>query len=147
MALAAEVTGRHSTKRITQLTNPDDQTATTVNATILGYAVTDAEADFLTYAGVEYDNSVAKHVSIGVFGVLAYLRSRMNAAGADADKAISQFQDMLRQLKLTTGNNRITPTSNSRLYPSPVNPENQSNYRPPFDDEDFDRYAPDAPIK
>ena len=145
MSLSSNVQARYSTQRLRQLTNDGDQSATAIDTTVLGYACTDVEADFLVYAGLAYDDSTATHVSVAVEGVLAKLRMRMDSAGSSAKEAHDSYVERLRSLHLITGGDRVTPTTNSELYPSDENPDNVTTLRPAFDDDHFDDLIPEPP--
>lgn len=117
MSLSADVIARLSAQRLANLTNPDSQSSTTYDATRLGLAVTDAEADFEIYAGVVYDSANALHVPVGVRGVIAYLHVyNDNGAGASA---LKKFHEDLDALARVTSRDRILPTTNSPLQPTP----------------------------
>ena len=145
MALSDEVTARYASARLIQLTNPGDQTATTVDTTFLGKAATDVEADFEIIAGVAYDNSEARHVSVGVEGVIAKLYQRGEAAGGDADARHSAYLDRLAQLAKVTGRNRIIPTTSSVLTPTSERTTTSEVVPPEFDWPNFDDLIPAPP--
>jgi hypothetical protein len=130
MALADEVKSRCA-KRLVQLTNPDDRDATTINATILGLAVDDIEAEFKVLAGVAYDNSNDTHVAYGFDGVVLKLLAYMGQSPSVA--AFQSWKDtVFNRLRLVTGNNRIKPESSSRLTPAQEAPDG-AIVRPYFD--------------
>jgi len=113
MALAAEVTARYPSARLIQLTRPGTQTATTVDATLLGKACTDVEADFEIIAGIAYDNSDARHVSVAVWGVVSKLAQWSEAAGSTAIALADAWVERLEQLAKVTGRNRMVPKTKS----------------------------------
>jgi len=118
MALAAEVTARYPGSRLIQLTNPGDQSAAAVDATVLGLAVTDVQADFEIIAGIEYDNSEARHVSVAVWGVIAKLAGWSEAAGSTGVKLHEAWIERLEQLAKVTGRDRVPVTTSSQVTPT-----------------------------
>lgn len=115
MALADEVLGRTSQARIIQLTNPDDPSATTTGTTKLNFAVSDVVGDF-AIAGMVYDNTDARHVSVAVEGVILKLESftRNTAAGP----ALEEWRDRLNRLRMVDSNDRILPVTTSNRTPA-----------------------------
>jgi len=144
MTLATEVQARYPATRLVQLTNPGDESGTTLDATILGYAATDVQADFEIYAGVEYDGTDARHVSVAVEGVMAKLYQRTETPGSKADKLHDQYIERVRSLGKVTGRNRVTPTSSSVLTPTSER-EGTETVRPDSDRPDFEDYVANAP--
>jgi phage gp36-like protein len=144
MALAAEVIARYPNSRLVQLTNPGDGSATTVDTTRLGYAVTDAQNEFEDIAGVAYDNSVSKHVTAAVQGVIAFLYLGAESPGAAADKEYDRFIEMSERVAEVTGRNRVKPTTSSILTPSSEQ-QGTETVRPDTDRENFDDLIPDPP--
>ncbi len=144
MALATRVQNRVRTQLLIELTNPNDKTATTVETTVLGYAVTDTAADFETYAGVAYDDTDARHVAEAVRGVV--VRLEVNAGRAKAER-LTEWQDRMdRMFRLRHGNDRIMPQSSSRLTPQTEAPSGE--VRPWFDlEETFNDLIPnESPV-
>jgi len=144
MALADEVTSRYPGSRLVQLTNPNDQDASAVDATILGLACTDVEADFLTYTATAYDNSEAQHVAVAVEGVVAKLAQRTEASGEIADSQHEKYLDRLRALARVTGRDRIRPKTTSVLTVSSERIGTETVY-PDTDRNAFEDFVPDPP--
>ena len=69
MALIDEVKARFGTQYLVNLSNPYLETGTTIDETRLGKACTDVEADIETFAGVEFDLTDARYVSLAIAGV------------------------------------------------------------------------------
>jgi hypothetical protein len=109
VALSTHVTDRYGTDTgfILNLTNLDSEAAT-IDATRLGLATDAAEADFPTYAGIAYDDTAEAHISAGVMGAIAYLRSWSSKQGASED-SLSKFWDRLRSIRSVGPGKRITP--------------------------------------
>lgn len=134
MALSDEVVARYSAQRLLNLTNPDNPAATSNNATTLAAACTDAAADFKILAGVVFDVTDARHVSVAVRGVIAYLYQYMdNAAKAPA---MADFHYRLKDLAKVTGRDRLLPQTSSHLQPT-VPGSDGRQARPAFDDASF----------
>ena len=144
MALADEVTARYPTNRLKQLTNPGVSTATSVNTTFLGYAVTDAQAEFEEIAGVAYDNSNDNHVNAAVKMVIALLYLRGESPGEGANREYERAKESCEQVGRITGRNRIKPTTSSVLTPSSEQVGTET-VRPDTDRPEFDDLIPKAP--
>jgi len=144
VALADEVTDRVPEARLIQLTNPGTQSAAAIDTTILGLACTDVAADFEIYAGVEYDNSEARHVSVGIWGVLAKLALWSEAAGATANAIDDKWIEKLEGLAKVTGRDRIALSTSSLLTPTDEKP-GTDDVAPWADYTHFDDLRPDAP--
>lgn len=145
MALADEVTGRYPATRLIQLTNAGDESASSIDTTVLGYAVTDTQADFKTYAGVAYDNSDARHVAVAVEGVIAKLYQRGESPGSKAESLHDAYIARLETLAQSMGRDRLLPKTKSPLTPT-AEQQTTETVRPAFDDfGDFDRLIPDPP--
>jgi len=144
MALAAEVQARYPSKLLIQLTQRGDQSATTVNSTLLGYAVTDATYEFQNIAGVAYDGTDARHVAAAVKLVVALLHQWGETPGEKADSMMTQAIEACERVAKVTGRQRIRPTSSSVLTPS-SELQGTEEVRPDTDREAFDDYVPKAP--
>lgn len=73
-ALATAVTARLSNQRLVELTNPDVEGATTVNATLLAAAESDAQSEWPLLTGTDpFDPTNATHLAIGIMGVVSRL--------------------------------------------------------------------------
>jgi len=144
MALVDEVTSRYPAARLKQLTNPNNQAASTVNATILALAATDVEGEFPMYCAVTYDGTDARHVAVAVEGVIAKLAMRSEAAGDGANKLHDQWIDRMKALARVTGRNRIKPRTLSPLTPSDEQ-EDAETVRPDTDRPNFEDLIPEAP--
>ena len=146
MALSDEVVSRFpsTNPRLKQLTNPGVQAASSVNTAVLDLASTDVEADFQTYAGVAYDNTEARHVSVGVWGVIAKLAMQGEAAGSTAIALDERWVEKLEALGKVTGRNRVKMSTKSTLTPTPEQ-QDAETVRPPFDWPIFDDILLDPP--
>lgn len=143
MALADEVTSRYPASKLRQLTNPNSQSASTVDGTILGLAVDDVEADFKIYCATTYDGTDARHVSVAVEGVISKLSLRMEAAGEGAAARHDAYLDRIRALARVTGRDRVIPRSKSILTPSSEREEGTETVRPDTDRSHFEDLIPD----
>lgn len=136
--LATAVQARIPETRLIQLTNINDDSATTVNTDKLELAVTDTEADFATYAELVFDPTNARHIRLGVDGVLAFLEANR---GQDADQQrLAAWRDRCAEFAKTTSRARISP----RVTPG-LPPTTYPNSRPGFDPSRFDGPSPLAP--
>jgi len=144
MALVDQVTSRYPASRLKQLTNPNDQDATTVNATILALAAADVEADFKIYCATTYDNTDARHVAVAVDGVVAKLMGWTEAAGEGSIRRHDAYLDKLRALARVTGRDRISPKTLSPLTPT-AEQEDTETVRPDTDRPNFEDLIPEAP--
>jgi len=143
VSLTSNVQARYSTQRIRHLTNPDAPNATSLDATRLADAVADVEAEFRIRAGVVYDDTDARHVSVGVRGVVAVLEDRMGAGGGE--KRMEAFREDLDALRKVTSNDRLRPATNSVMVPTPEGEGRTTPVRPAFDDRAFRGLIPDRP--
>lgn len=145
MALADEVTARYSASRLRQLTNPNDQDASSTNTTLLAKAVTDIQAEFAEITATTYDNSNAKHVAVAVQGVVAKLLTWQEAAGEKADAAYDRFVERCRALAKVTGRDRITPKTKSVLTVSDEKTSTNETVYPDTDRDHYEDLIPDPP--
>ncbi len=110
MALASHVTDRFgaNTGWLRNLTNQDDDDATTINATRLAEAASSAEGQFPIYAGVVYDDTNEGHIDAGVRGVIAFLRMWSSVQGK-SDALLTTFRKELRSIRAISAGKRPTP--------------------------------------
>lgn len=142
MSLSDEFTARYSAVQVINLTNPDNTSATTADATRLAAAVADALGDFTTFAQMAYDGTNAQHVSAAVDRVAARLLSR-RAGGAKQEMADSKQQ--LLDLAAVTSRSRILPRTSSVVVPTSEQTTDGSTPRPDFDRSRFGDFVPRAP--
>lgn len=110
MALVDHVTDRFGTNTsfLRNLTNHDDRTATTVNATRLAEAAASAEGQFPRHAGIAYDDTIEAHIDAGVLGVIAYLRMWSSKQGS-AEPEMEKFRSAMHEISQIGARKRITP--------------------------------------
>lgn len=138
MALTDEVQARYSTQILRNASNPQNSTATSIDTTRLGYAVTDVQAEFKK-RGITYDNSIDTHVTTAVPGVFARL---LVLTGQDGGREQwSAFTDDLKLLTETTSRDRIVPTTDSLLDPT----KDRVGDLPWSDRKQFGNFIPGAP--
>jgi hypothetical protein len=141
VALADEVISRYSAGYLAGITNPQDAYASAYDATRLGKACTDVQAEF-DKIGLLFDVTVASHVVTAVEGVIALLKKRTAQSGGFEEW--KEWRDVqLERLRMVTTNDRIVPSSTSKLTPSDENPNNDTFTRPDFDKQSFDNLIPD----
>jgi len=144
MTLSANVQVRFSTQYLTNLSNPGDPSATTINATILTAACDDVESAFPVYCGVNYDEDPAtnplasQHVAVAVDGVIATLATRTGTGGNYARQATEDFIARMRDLALIAGRDRVVPKTDSVVTATSRRRDGESIVRPTFDWPRFD---------
>lgn len=108
MGLADQVTARIPPVTLVQLTR-NLPGATTVDTTLLGYAVADVVGDLETYAGVIYDDTDARQVAVAVRGVVLTLLAYKGESSA-LDR-LDAWREELRTkgLRRVTAGNRLLP--------------------------------------
>ena len=141
MTLSANVQGRISSQLLIELTNQSDVAATTLNTTVLDYAIADAQGEFLTFVGKAYDDSEATHVPVGVDGVMYYLNKYTGATTEHLDTLRTRFFRGMSALATTQGaERRLTPQSTSTNTPS----TETSGRRPDHDRDRWADFVPDS---
>lgn len=142
--LTDAVIARYSTERLSQLTQKDNRSPTTVNTTVLGLAAADAVAEFQTRAGVTFDDTNAQHIRLCCGGTVAFLVS-YKGQDPDAWKLVKDFQRDCDALRMTGANKRIQPITTRDLGPSPDIDGAGRPRRPEFDRPRFDRLNVNPP--
>ena len=147
MTLATEWTARVSTARAVELTNPDDATATAVDATRLAAAAADAGARFTALTGVSAISLTdARHVQAGVLGITAVLYSYralpQSAAGEAAEKAFADACDGIRRQSGGAGA-PVMPRTSSTL--DPTTDADMGRTKPSFDPANLGSLLPAPP--
>jgi hypothetical protein len=120
VTFATEVTTRVSDQLLVELTNQgDDNSSTTVDATVLAAAVADAEAVFLDEVGVVADDTNARHVQAMIVGVVHELHAYTFRKTPRANEIRQEWERSLIRLARTLGNDRrVMPQTSSPLTPS-----------------------------
>lgn len=119
MALATDVQNRVNTDLLIALTNQGDRGASSVDTTVLGYAVADATAQFETDVGVEFDEDDDQHVAAGILGTLFYLHLYADRHTPAMQQAKELWEGRLDRARKAFGaNRRMLPTSGSNLKAS-----------------------------
>lgn len=123
-ALATAWQARLSTQQQINLTNPDVESATTVNAAVLAAAETDASNTFFFRTGIAFDSTNAEHLTVGVLGVTYFLYSyRGMPKSAAAEAAREEWERITGSFARTRG--ALTwqsPKTDSLLVPSGDDP-------------------------
>ena len=119
MSLQSNFQAFYSTQRQVELTNPQDETQTTVNATRLSLVCSMGEKVFATYTGVTYSDSNYAHVEAAV-RVVEILLMHANGQIPQGERN-SMVKDALGDLALVTGRNRILPQTDSTYIRTPRN--------------------------
>lgn len=142
MALEDDVQTRVASGLLIQLTNGYDTTATTINAARLALAARDVEATFRTHAQVVYDNTNARHLALGVQGVLVVLEEWLGLPEATPKR--ERWESALEKFSRTEGGRGwAVPRSTSGLTAT-REPAGLTN-RPDFDQSVFDELVPRPP--
>ena len=144
MPLTTHVTDRYSTQFVKNLTNPQDPTASAVDAARLLNAANDVEADFKIRVGVAYSDTTDTHISVAVQGVIAKLMLYAGQSLSGANDAHQQYMDRLWQLAKVTGRNRILPKTTSELR-TKSEKIGSINPSPDFERRKFVHYVMDDP--
>ena len=119
MTLATEVTARVAAPLLIELTNQGSTTATTINTTLLGYAATDAEQEFLAETGLAFDAAQPMHVAACIVGVLYYLHSYTGIQNERQEAMRTRWQGWLVKVaRALGGERRIMPKTSSVKKPS-----------------------------
>jgi len=143
MALIDEIKGRISEGLLRELTNQGDTTATAINDTTLGYAITDAEGEFIVETGLALDDTKAQHVAAGVVGVIYYLYSYSGLHTETANRQRERWERLMLKIDSTEGaGRRIMPDSSSTLSPT----AQRQGARPDFERSRWGDYVPNMPI-
>lgn len=117
MALADEVKtrmGGSGSVRLRQLTNYDN-TATSIDDTVLSAACADAAGEFARIVGRALDTSIPTDVAIGVQGTMYFLELYKGRSSAIFDQAKKTFYSMLQNFRESVV---ILPDTNSVLQAS-----------------------------
>lgn len=140
MPLADDVQNRIASPRLIELTRAGSTSATTIDTTKLGLAVTDAEQDFARVTGIAYDSTLASHTAIGVRLVVLILMEwagmRTDFVSRERDALTKQMQD----LALRGPKARLTPTTDGGYIPS-----SEPTDAPHFDRSRFNDLRPRDP--
>lgn len=131
---------RYSEQYLTNLTNPDDASAITVDTGTRNAACDDVEADFQIEVGILFDGTNSTHISVGVEGVVTYLLMRTGRGESTTGERHSRYMDRLKSLR-----RRILPKTTSNLVPTPEVGIGTQPPRPTFDSPRFDGITPSPP--
>lgn len=128
-ALTTEFLARYSDARVRALTLPDNQVASSYDATKLAQAATDATEEFETLCGVTLDTSDVNHVRVAVLLMEALLLEWGSGGAAMGKEVRARAEAVADRVAKVTGRNRIMPDSNSGLTVT----RDRSGQRPAFD--------------
>lgn len=148
MALADEVKSRYggsSSAFLIGLTNPQNPDAGSIDDAQLTRACTDVQADFKTYAGMEFDTTLAtadQQIATAVQCVIARLKLYTgNTVGAEAE--VERTTKALVAMAKTIARNRFLAKTKSGTTASEENPNSVADLRPEMDSSKFIGYVPD----
>jgi hypothetical protein len=129
---------RFSTQLRTNWSRPQNSSATTPDTTLEGLADTDVVGEFKK-RGITPDSTDDTHVTTAMSGVIARLMFYTQCPGWG--EAWGSFKDDLELLAQTTSRDRIMPTTDSLLSPTP----DTSGALPIFDRDNFQNYQTNPP--
>ena len=142
MALIDEVKGRYPSSLLIELTNQGNTAASTVNDTVLGYAASDATAEFKVETGLTFDLTKPAHIACCSAGALYYLYSYSGIETQTSRKERLRFEKFMAKIDATTGaGKRIHPTTTSTLSPTPE----RSGAKPDMERSRFSQMTPRMP--
>tara|TARA_R110000824_G_scaffold26620_2_gene91277 strand:+ start:275 stop:736 length:462 start_codon:yes stop_codon:yes gene_type:complete len=119
MTLSSEVQLRISSKKLIELTNQDNLSATTLNTTVLNAAIADSKAEITDETNLVFDDTKAQHIRVGVIGVQAYLQSYTNSQTTAYESLRREFERAMVKLGKNLGaEKRLSPSSNNTTTPS-----------------------------
>lgn len=145
MALWDEVKARYPLTFLTQISNAESPGSPAPLDALGLKAQSDVQADMLTFAGWIYSDSDARHVSVGIVGVLKKLHLFRGLPADEDRKERQEWIDTLKGLAQSRGVSRVKPTCNSRFTPSIPNPDG-AELEPPFDADRFQGLIPNEPV-
>lgn len=145
LALWNRVTSRFSTQLLRGYTNPDDPTATAIDATKGTTAADDARVWFKRTVGVAYDDGDSDHHDVAVLATYVLLREYAGKTTDAVTRDRERAQDQMQALAYRTHNKRVTSrTTHRNIIPTDEDTEGVTD-RPLFDDGRFDKITPDKP--
>jgi hypothetical protein len=129
---------RFSTQLRTNWSRPQNSSATTPDTTLEGLSDTDVVGEFKK-RGITPDSTNDTHVTTAMSGVIARLMFYTQCPGWG--EAWGSFKDDLELLAQTTSRDRIIPTTDSLLSPTP----DTAGALPIFDRDNFQNYETNPP--
>lgn len=137
-ALATAWQARLSTQQQIALTNADNESATSVNSTILTNAETDASNYFFFKTGLAFDSTNSEHITVAVPSITYFLYSYRGIPNSGpVENAKKAADEALNAFARTRGSLAwANPQTNSTLVPSDEN-SCGTNLRPYFDNENW----------
>lgn len=141
-ALLTAFQGRIPSQRRIELTNQGDETASSENTTVSGYAETDASNEFFHRTGVTFDSTNSEHLTIGVKGMVHFLYSYRGLKAGAAEQAMKDWEDACDRFCRTRGALAwASPQTDSRLNPS----YDRQDSLPYFDPDSIGNMVPNEP--
>jgi hypothetical protein len=145
-SLSSEVQARYPAQLLIGLTNPQNNSASAINSTVMDAAIADAVNEFAN-VGLSLDSAdvAIRHVSAACYGVMYFLYQYRQTLDSEFARAEELWQRALHGLVQATARDRILPSSNNELSLSSDLGEGQSERYLAFDERHFDGLAPWAP--
>lgn len=137
MALSDDVQSRVPPQLLIELTNPRDDTATSIGSTLLTQAATSVTYRFQMYAQETYSSTNNYHVELAVHGVVGLLRLWGSGSWGQSREFWEWFKTECEAYRDIGPRARITPTTNSPLTPSNEEWDSSDTIRPWSDDREF----------
>lgn len=116
MALTDEVQARVAAQLLRELTNHGDATNTTINATRLAAACSDAEGFFYLRVGVALDLTASGHAAAASACVIWLLHVATGEGGKDLEEAQKRWEGLGDFLSRTLGSRRPAPAETSSVF-------------------------------
>lgn len=138
MALWDEVVSRISPQTLKQLTNVDNQNASSIDNNQGTRAATAAAAWFKRVSTAAFDYTNADMLDIGVEATLWILRKWSGRLSQNLREDREVIEQSMRDYGSIGPRARVTPKTSSPLTPTEED-ENNSTVRPEFDEHRFDR--------
>lgn len=144
MSLQSQVTARYSSEKLRLLTNPDNRGSTT-DTTRLGYACTDAEAEFRRRTAVAYDDTDDAHVGVAVELVILILMKRGAGSAAAIEAQQRSLDASFDQLRQVLGRDRPNAVTTGQNLTVTREGANGVTARPKFDRANLEGFVPRSP--
>ena len=129
--LGTAVQARVRTQLLIEMTQVDSVTATSVDTTKLELACTDISAEFSTYAMETFDATNARHLTLGVSGVVALL-GVWKSQDQD-EKPMDSWRKRVESFAKTSSRARVTPLCDKTLGATEETDADGNPMRPLFD--------------
>lgn len=117
MSIVSQAQTRFGVAFLAAISNPQDETAGTADATRMALAEADVKGYFLMWANEAYDETLTHHVAVAVKCFVSLLQIYTGQAGGQADAMRELMEKDLRAVGKIGARDRILATSTSELQP------------------------------